>query len=349
MGCAAASIIRARGAQRPLLPLLDDVGHCVGSPDELRMVGVDIGGLDGEQVKNHLLSLRTPLDDEVLGGLSGSPLQDWEPREVARHALLCHSDKLLKHELVALQSWRLKFREGSAGQQFKRLLWDEQASLDPAAVLDRGPDILVAQLVARRQLVQAFHEYVLENVPDTSATGDSVDGKGLIVAVDHLAKGIGVFADEAKQKRALRCRGAADGRLSVAGQLRRPLVQLHFEGVAEAGQQRLDVLDQNRVEGLSQDMRSALIQNWGVFWMASKELLLRFPGKLHSLAGVDVVLAAVHHTNVSQPQGHHFVPQDVGGVSAPVHDVELCDNANCPVPLWVHLARQLERVGVRQV
>mmetsp|Transcript_18366 Transcript_18366/g.44213 ORF Transcript_18366/g.44213 Transcript_18366/m.44213 type:complete len:323 (-) Transcript_18366:49-1017(-) len=67
------------------------------------------------------------------------------------------------------------------------------------------------------------------------------------------------------------------------------------------------------------------------------------------LAALDVGLAAVLDTSVTQTQRHILTQEHLGGVGAAVHQVNLCDDSDGPQTLWVHLARQLEGIRRRQI
>lgn len=47
------------------------------------------------------------------------------------------------------------------------------------------------------------------------------------------------------------------------------------------------------------------------------------------LAAVDILLRTVHDTDVPSPQWQQFVLKNVASISAFVHKVQFCDDANC--------------------
>ena len=63
----------------------------------------------------------------------------------------------------------------------------------------------------------------------------------------------------------------------------------------------------------------------------------------------DVLLAPVHHTDVSEPQRDNFASDARDGVGAAVHDVELGDDADGPFAHGIHELGQCECVGVGEV
>ena len=83
--------------------------------------------------------------------------------------------------------------------------------------------------------------------------------------------------------------------------------------------------------------------------MVLEEVIFALPRILQGLLRIDVLLAAVDHTDEAEFEGVHAPRKDVQRVRASVHDIKLSKHANGTPPLRVDGARELEGVGVGEV
>ena len=62
--------------------------------------------------------------------------------------------------------------------------------------------------------------------------------------------------------------------------------------------------------------------------MSSEKLFLLSQRVLHRVTSVDILLTPVHHPNETELQGVSSTRQDVQGIRAGVHQVQLCEDSD---------------------
>lgn len=83
--------------------------------------------------------------------------------------------------------------------------------------------------------------------------------------------------------------------------------------------------------------------------MALKKLLL-FPARiLHRDIRHDILLTAIDDADKAELEGVRPASEDIERIRARVHEVEFCQDAQCPQPAWVDGPGKLERVGIGEV
>lgn len=103
------------------------------------------------------------------------------------------------------------------------------------------------------------------------------------------------------------------------------------------------------VELLGHVARTALVGKGSVGRVSGKELLLLLRCILHRQTDVDVLLRPVDDADEAELERVDSTGQDVGCVRPLVHQVELCEHADCPQPSGVDRPGELERVRVGEV
>ena len=103
---------------------------------------------------------------------------------------------------------------------------------------------------------------------------------------------------------------------------------LLLEAVAQARQRLADVVRELLVQHLLQVGRAEAVGHVAVARVGEEELPLGGHGGLDVLLAVDVLLRAVDHAHVAPAQGEQLVLEDVAGVGALVHQVELGQDAD---------------------
>ena len=78
--------------------------------------------------------------------------------------------------------------------------------------------------------------------------------------------------------------------------------------------------------------------------MTLEEVGLSYECFLDGLAGEDILLGSADHTNVSKFEWIHIAIDDIHTISALVHQINLGQNSDGSLTMWVHLSGELERV-----
>mmetsp|Transcript_123882 Transcript_123882/g.214766 ORF Transcript_123882/g.214766 Transcript_123882/m.214766 type:complete len:343 (-) Transcript_123882:169-1197(-) len=216
------------------------------------------------------------------------------------------------------------------------------------ACVNGRANVLICQALTGLQAHYVWAKGVGEDVVDAGATRELRLRDAVCMGpIDNGYNGIGVLSQEVEEQPPSRHGGDL-----VIAQLAQHSVGLGDQVVhlcLEVWEGLPDMLQEDGVEDLAKVWCPHAGGNPAVGLVALEELLLRLEGSLDVLVGVDVLLAAVHHTNVAPLQGHHLPHEDVHCIRAPVHQVQFGQHAKGAVPSRVHVLRNLDGIGVRQV
>lgn len=124
---------------------------------------------------------------------------------------------------------------------------------------------------------------------------------------------------------------------------------LLLQFVAQAGQRVADVVGELLVERFLQVRCAQLVGEVPVRAVAQEEVALGLQRQRDVLAAFDVLLRAIDDADVAAAQRQQPILQDVAGVGALVHQVQLGDDADRPDALRIDLLGQLQRIGVGQI
>jgi hypothetical protein len=72
-----------------------------------------------------------------------------------------------------------------------------------------------------------------------------------------------------------------------------------------------------------------------------EEIALVLQGERYGLLIFDIALPSVDHRNVTQTKRNDAPGENVDNVSSGVHEIDLCQNSDCPLALGIHLAGHL--------
>jgi hypothetical protein len=103
------------------------------------------------------------------------------------------------------------------------------------------------------------------------------------------------------------------------------------------------------VQGLGQKLGPASVGNVAVHWVVLEKVLFLLPRFFHGQVGHDVLLAAVDDADKAEFERVRPACQDVEGVGAGIHQIELCQHAESPQTSRVDRASQLEGIGIGEV
>ena len=188
------------------------------------------------------------------------------------------------------------------------------------------------QRVERRDAAQVLGEERVEGVADARAAAQLGEGGEVAPPVDGGAEVVHVLRDDADEQLAplvhvLRRRVAQRGELLAGGG--------HEAGdaIAQHGQARLDVVEQDLVEPLGQEARAdqARRRKLRVCRVLEEEVHLVFAGRVDLFVIVDVFLAAVDDADESQLERHNSAVQHLARIRSAIHQVYFCKDAECSI------------------
>ena len=97
----------------------------------------------------------------------------------------------------------------------------------------------------------------------------------------------------------------------------------------------------------AQRLDAAVLEDFLVLGLGSKELSLKRARLVHGAAIVDIRLATVHNSDVAQSQWHDFTLQILHRARPAVHNVELGDDAQRSKSIRINLLGQRQRITIR--
>lgn len=124
---------------------------------------------------------------------------------------------------------------------------------------------------------------------------------------------------------------------------------LLLQTIPQSGQRITNVIRQLLIQCLLQIRRAHLIGHMTIRRVTQEKLPLGRHRQGDVLFALDVLLRAIHHANVSASQREQFILENVFGVGALVHEIELRDDTNRACSLRIDLFGELERIGVGQI
>ena len=127
------------------------------------------------------------------------------------------------------------------------------------------------------------------------------------------------------------------------------LRQCDLNLLVQQGDRFLDVVDQDSVERFGEERDTHLVSKISIHTVRREVFFFGHDCISDTHIVDDVLLRAAFDTVVSQLERINRAIEELERVCALIHQINLCEHANCALALRVHLFRDLERVRIRKV
>lgn len=326
----------------------DHVAHGSSSTEEVGVVGVDVGALDRDERLNIRRGRAKTLAEQVGYGLNELGLQSGVARQLSRSASVANLDELFVDKLNAAVAGDLKELNLRLDKQVKGHLGNKQARARSSRVADSCADVEGRQVRCGVDRLERAAKDRVEDVVDASTTAELLGrdfGRG---TVNGRNKGRGESSHLLQNKRSAVLL-AAKGSVTVAGKLLLGLTHESVEASLDVGQSLTDVTHEGCVERLGKELGTAAVGNVAVGRVVLEEVVFGLQRLVHGLVALDVLLGTVDDTNEAQLQGVDSAREDIKGVGAVVHEIELGQDTNGAAAEGIDMAGKLERLRVDNV
>ena len=260
-----------------------------------------------------------------------------------------HDDasELLIDQLDALEGGRLQSIDLLLREDLEGDFRHEKIGSQRASIANSSLYVVVCQRVKRVDVADRLRVVLVEDVVEARAALQLRVSVLDEASLEELRVVCRVLSDDIKHELLL-------GLLAIladleAAQLFLLLVEHRRDLGANDRQTLLDVLDDDHVESASEvggaharRKRSVRAARLEVVFFGSQ----RFTDRL---SGLDVLLGAADHADVAKLKRVDLALDDVDTVGALVHQINLGQNTNCAIALWVDSSSEFEGVRVGQV
>mmetsp|Transcript_28569 Transcript_28569/g.55740 ORF Transcript_28569/g.55740 Transcript_28569/m.55740 type:complete len:318 (-) Transcript_28569:142-1095(-) len=137
--------------------------------------------------------------------------------------------------------------------------------------------------------------------------------------------------------------------IAILHQFRLRVPKHHLDPVTDVRHASPNVILENRVELLGKVHGALPLREVRVGGVCGEEVFFCHQGALHRLGRVNILLASIHHRHIPVVQRVHLALKDLSRIGTLIHQIKLCQHTDGPLPLRVHLPRDLKPVGVCKV
>lgn len=254
---------------------------------------------------------------------------------------MANLDELLVHELDAALAGDLEELDLRLDKKVERHLRDKETWSGTRRVADSRAD------VERRQVgggVNGFERATKDRVEDVIDAGTTAKllggdfGRGTVNGRDEG----GCKPGHLLQNEGATVLLAAEVHVAIAGELLLSLAHQRVQPSLDIGKAVPDVGHEGCVERLCQELGTATSGDVSIRRMMLEKVDLGLQGLLHGLITLDILLRPVDDTDEAQLERIHPAGEDVEGVGAMVHEVELGQDTDGAPAERVDMAGKLE-------
>lgn len=142
---------------------------------------------------------------------------------------------------------------------------------------------------------------------------------------------------------------AAKVHVTIAGELLLGLAHEGVEASLDVGQTLANMRHEGRVERLCEKLSPAARRDVAVGGVVLEKVRLSLQSLLHGLVALDILLGSINHANEAQLQRVDASRQNIKGVCAVVHEINLCEDANGSAAERVDMAGEFQGFRVDNV